>query len=374
MTNKLQKTSAGWRLYARWALYLVTALLALVTIAGIVESPTWWIRVWDFPRTLILCVALLTAGLGLIILSGRSRIVAAIILLAVSGWQLREILPYTPLNEIEVAMLPPEGGPEARHCFSAMSYNVYQDNRDFDRTIAAINKYDPDILLLLETDQPWNDALTETLKRYPHRTEEPLGNTYGLIFASRLPVKSAEIRYLIKDDIPSIKARMTTSAGRPFLLLGLHPEPPKPGKDVAPRNAEIVIAARDARQAGIPVLAMGDFNDVAWSRTSRVFKRLGEYNDPRVGRGLFATFPADWPIFRWPLDHLFITEEFVLADLEVLDPVGSDHLPVFTRLCLEPETGEVVNEEPEDATAEDDEDAKEMVEEAEEQLATEDSE
>ena len=51
--------------------------------------------------------------------------------------------------------------------------------------------------------------------------------------------------------------------------------------------------------------------------------------DPRVGRGLFATFHAQYWFARWPLDHVFHDPCFRLARLEVLPEFGSDHFAVW---------------------------------------------
>ena len=81
-------------------------------------------------------------------------------------------------------------------------------------------------------------------------------------------------------------------------------------------------------------VVMGDLNDVAWSRTSDLFRRAGGMLDPRVGRGFYPTFNANYPLLRWPLDHLFVSPHFKVMQLDLLPDIGSDHLPIFFRLCL----------------------------------------
>ena len=83
-------------------------------------------------------------------------------------------------------------------------------------------------------------------------------------------------------------------------------------------------------------LVAGDLNDVAWSHTSRLFKRLGRMLDPRVGRGLFSTFHAGYRLIRWPLDHVYASDDFVLHDIKRLGPFGSDHFPILVSLSLAP--------------------------------------
>jgi endonuclease/exonuclease/phosphatase (EEP) superfamily protein YafD len=79
----------------------------------------------------------------------------------------------------------------------------------------------------------------------------------------------------------------------------------------------------------------GDFNDVAWSHTTDLFIQLSGLLDPRRGRGIFNTFHAHWPLFRFPLDHVFHSNHFKLVDLRRLDEVGSDHFPVCVELQYE---------------------------------------
>jgi hypothetical protein len=81
----------------------------------------------------------------------------------------------------------------------------------------------------------------------------------------------------------------------------------------------------------------GDLNDVAWSRTTRLFQTIGGLLDPRIGRGPYPTFNANWPLLRWPLDHVFFEPAFHLMGISVEGNIASDHFPVLAVLCHEPE-------------------------------------
>ena len=117
-----------------------------------------------------------------------------------------------------------------------------------------------------------------------------------------------------------------------------HPRPPSPtesdGSDE--RDAELVIVGRAAESSDLPVIVAGDLNDVAWSRTTRLFRKLSGLLDPRIGRGMYNTFHAKLPGLRWPLDHLFHSHQFTLVGMQRLDDVGSDHFPILVELALSP--------------------------------------
>ncbi|MBC2776930.1 endonuclease/exonuclease/phosphatase family protein [Parasphingopyxis marina] len=336
---------------ATGAAMLVAGLAILVSLLGAFPSNQWWIRVWDFPRLIIFALGAL-ALLALIALPFRGRWPIVGLLVAALGYQLWFIFPYTRFAPVEAERIALTEAERRDHCFTLLSLNVLQDNRDYGRTRRLIEETAPDMLLLMETDRTWQRELDPLLSGFGQRFDAPLPNKYGMIFATNLPVAGGRIENLAEPGTPSIHGVARTRSGRPFRFAALHPRPPHPGQDTEERDAELAIAARRIQSTGLPAVAFGDFNDVGWSRTSQLFRRLGEFVDPRIGRGFYATYPASWPAFRWPLDHLFFSEEFALSALETGEPVGSDHLPVHAEICLVPGTGEALNEA-EGATAED---------------------
>ena len=84
------------------------------------------------------------------------------------------------------------------------------------------------------------------------------------------------------------------------------------------------------------MVVCGDINDVAWSRTTRLFQKISGLVDPRKGRGMFSTFHARYPGVRFPLDHILHSTEFRLVEMRRLPYVGSYHFPVVATLSLEP--------------------------------------
>ena len=309
-------------------------LLILATLLPLIPSNEWWIRVFDFPRVQIAALlAILTAGVGAAGMWRTSRGLLLIVALAVAlAYQMARIVPYTAPY--------PEELPGTDRCAAAdriryMEANVLQHNRNAAALIQLVDEQRPDILLLTETDRWWVDHLHPLAGNYPYIVAVPLHNTYGMTLLSRRRLMAPEIRYLLEADVPSIRTGVELASGRRVDLYGLHPRPPKAGQDTSQRDAELVIVGREVRQRRQPAIVAGDMNDVAWSDTTRLFQEVSGLLDPRVGRQLMPTFPADLPLLRWPLDYVFVSPGFSLLGMQRLRDFGSDHLPIVVELCAE---------------------------------------
>ena len=275
--------------------------------------------------------------------------------------QIYLIFPFTPFAELEVH--PAEEGLKSTS-ISIFISNVLMTNRGSAELKKLIFEYNPEIVLLTETDSWWVENLTELDSVYPFSLKVPLPNTYGMIFYSKLKLHQPQIQYLVQKDIPSVHTYIELKTGELIEFFGLHPRPPIPGNyESDERDAEILIAGRELAESSYPAILTGDLNDVAWSASTELFKEVSETLDPRVGRGLFNTFNAHWFFVRWPLDHIFLSEDFFLMDFQRVDEhFGSDHFPIFIKLKLDP-AADVYNQPPE-ADAEEINKAGEIIEEA----------
>ncbi len=314
----------------------LAAVTCVMTAISAIHSNLWWIRILDFPRTSMLAaVVVLLVGAALFVHKARALTMAGLIV--AGAWQVWRLWDYTPVAAEELAL--DAGSEDNAACFTALGFNVFQHNREYAGTLAMLQRERPDVLLLMETDSLWLEALQPVLADFPHVSERALDNTYGMIFASRLDVRDARFQHPTSADTPTFYATLSTREGRAFDYVGLHPRPPLPGQSTETRDANIARAAQ--RQAGdtMPAMAMGDFNDVSWSRTTQRFMSEGGFLDPRVGRGVYASFPAAYITVGWPLDHIFVTPAFTVGTVRILENVGSDHRALSTRLCLrEPTT------------------------------------
>lgn len=219
---------------------------------------------------------------------------------------------------------------QASDVIKLISCNIYQFNTEYDHFIQLIRSENPDLFVTMESNSEWEQALRVLEKDYPNYEKVTLENTYGMHFYTRLKIVSSRIHYFVADDVPSIEAELETKDGHRFIFFGVHPPPPSPTeeKNSKERDGDLLSVAKQVRDYKLPVLVTGDFNNVAWAKSSVLFKKTSHLIDARIGRGLLSTFHAKYWFFRVPLDLLFHSPDIFIDKLLIYPSVGSDHFPM----------------------------------------------
>jgi len=323
------------RCILRWTVLGFGGAALAATALAFLPSDEAWIRIWDFPRLqLALVLAAVLIMVPFVLLWRRwPALCFAAALAAAWAWQLYLIAPYTLAAATQAA--------DSNSCaddsrIRLLVANVRVGTKDVAPLRDLVRTVDPDVILLVETDHHWDRSLAPLRESYPYVLRQPQEDGYGMHLFSRFELINPQIRFLIKKTIPSIKTGLRLPSGARLDFYGLHPEPP-PLKDTAERDAELLLVAKEVADESPPAIVAGDLNDVAWSRTTQLFQEISGLFDPRIGRGTYSTFSVDWPIMRWPIDHVFFEESFFLLDMAVLPDIGSDHFPLFLALCHDPD-------------------------------------
>ena len=296
----------------------------------------WWIRMFDFPHLQLTGLTLLALLIYFIKFDFKDHrdyfLVGSLLLCFI--FQFIKIYPYTPLADFEV--LETENNDKSISLFTS---NVLQKNEKHHLLQEVSNKYDADVLLFTETDRTWKNEITANLDAsYKNKVEVPLDNTYGMLLYSKLDIFDTQVKYLVSDSIPSIHTKVRLASNDTIQLYAIHPTPPMPQENPSSsdRDTEMMLIAKMALESKYPVIVVGDFNDVAWSETSKLFQSVSRLLDIRKGRGFFNTYNAENFLFRWPLDHIFISSEFRLNKVKLAEDINSDHFPLYTELSFEP--------------------------------------
>lgn len=316
---------------------VLTAILLLLTFLPLSRIKHWLVRGLDFPRLqlAVLSALLLLAQIIMLDLSRTLSWFMIVPTLACLLIQLWWIWPYTRLHRTEVPLsLTTDAG---RQSISILTANVLMTNRDATTLTGLIKQHQPDVLVTLESDLWWQQQLDQLNQAYPYSIKCPLDNLYGMHVYSRLPLHNVAIQFLVQPDVPSMHAEVELQSGQRVVVHFVHPAPPSPteNESSSERDAELLVLAVSVAQCQQPLIVSGDLNDVAWSETTRLFRKVSGLLDPRIGRGMFNSFHAGYPFIRWPLDHLFHSKHFSVQQIQRLPNIGSDHFPLMMTLCME---------------------------------------
>ncbi|WP_236642006.1 endonuclease/exonuclease/phosphatase family protein [Dokdonia sinensis] len=329
-------------------IFIITPLLPLL------PSQHWSIRFFDFVRIQSIVIQVLILLSAIIFWEQWQSIqwvlIAALVL--VLTYQCHLVRPYTPFyhrRKPEQAFAPKK--------LKLLTANVLQTNTNYNAFIKIVKDTDPDIVVTMESDKKWKEALSKPFTEYKHRLEATLDNFYGMHLYSKIPFDKAKIKYLVEADVPSMHCELTY-ADQTFNLIVIHPAPPSPTENetAVERDAELMIVGKICREQGNSTVVCGDLNDVVWSRTSRLFKKMTGYFDPRVGRGLYPSFHANIWLLRFPLDHLFYSKDMHVPVMKRLPRFGSDHFAMYYELAfplvdIDVENPELTREEQEEINA-----------------------
>lgn len=326
----------------------ISGSVIFATLWGLLSRNEWWVRCFDFPRLQILMLGSLV-WLALAYRLNDNNLIqnkplsGLLLLLLLTGcllYQAWMVLPYTLFWRKQVKQ---ESSPVVHNMISLLVSNVLTPNQNYQALIDHVHRYQPDVLVTLETDSHWEQALSVIERDYPFVVRVPLDNMYGMHLYSRLPLVNPEVKFLFSPEIPSIHTQVRLRSGQLLRLYCLHPKPPTPNEawDSTLRDAELLLVGNHVAHQKESCIVAGDLNDVAWSRTTRLFQRMSGLLDPRVGRQFMNTFHVNYLLLRWSLDHVFHSTDFSLVEMKLLDSIDSDHFPVYTVLHHDPKMQQI---------------------------------
>ncbi|MCJ7935100.1 MAG: endonuclease/exonuclease/phosphatase family protein [Chryseobacterium sp.] len=317
-----------------WIVYLIMAMLLLVlTILPKIQNSHWVFRVPEFAKIQITYLIFFTFILGFLVDSSGYFWYYQGLLAVLFIHHGHTLVKYTPLYPVKKHQQHHQSSGKL-HFVSA---NVYQFNKNYNQFISLIEKYSPDFFMTMESNGDWEKSLRVLEEDYPYQHKVTLENTYGMHFYSKVAIKEAKTHYFVADDIPSIEIHMKTDDGFSFVFFGVHPPPPSPTEEETSkeRDGDLLSTAQCVKDLRKPVIVVGDFNNVAWSKSSILFRKTSHLIDPRIGHAFVSTFHAKYRLLRFPIDLMFHSEDIFIKELKTLENFGSDHLPVYCEFLID---------------------------------------
>lgn len=313
---------------------ILSFILIVSSYIPLIKNSHWFYRFFEFGKLQILFLLTLTLISGLIFIEKHTTltIIFALLTSLTIFHHYKDLYPYTTFHSI------PENNKtkSSSNTISIISANIYQDNNDYFRFIEMIEKHNPDLFLTMESNQDWENALSHFDKTYPSQVKVALENTYGIHLFSKFEILSHQVHYFVANDIPCIEAKIKSKDDFIFNFYGVHPPPPSPTEEenAKERDGELLSVAKVIKTKKEPCVVMGDFNNVAWAKSSLLFRKTSELIDARIGRGLFSTFHAKYWFLRFPIDLFFHSTDVFVEELKTLDDFGSDHFPIFSSFYI----------------------------------------
>ena len=308
-------------------LYILIIFFIISPFFPAIGNPHWFFRTADFVRLQSLFNQLVLLGLFLYF-EENYTVFSWILLVGLMGtmvYQAYKVFPYSSFFPKRRSHAASDGH------LSILAGNVLQTNSCFPDFLNEIKRFDPDLVLTMESNKDWENCLSEIEKDYPFTVKVPLENFYGMHVYSKKELANVEVKYQIEDDKPSIFFDFPIAENQSIFFCCLHPAPPSPTENETSkeRDAELMLTGKRIRKLDKPTVVCGDMNDVVWSRTTRLFKKMTGMIDPRVGRGFFSTYNANYFFLRFPLDHLFHTRDLYVEKMVRSKNFGSDHFAMY---------------------------------------------
>lgn len=319
--------------------YVISVGVALGSILSLLRnSENRFIIMLDFPSIQLFLLSALCILIVLIILKkwklyNSLLMVGFFIGLAINGIIL---IHYTPLAEVDVPWANTLKSSDQQ--FSLLLSNVKMSNRNAEPLLKLIQEKKPDMILAMEVDEWWDNALRVNADEYPYSQHTINEFAYGMVLYSKFPLETVNVEYLNNKKVPSFKSTISLPNGNFITFHSVHPVPPTYFKKLPDNEGQQAKAldylGHEIEHRKYPTLVAGDLNDVVWSYVDDLTNTKNILHDVRVGRGFYNSYNAHNIFMRWPLDHVFVTEEFQVEKLERLSKIGSDHFPIYVELVL----------------------------------------
>lgn len=225
---------------------------------------------------------------------------------------------------------------------TALQYNVYFENDDFDSMVALIETADADVVALHEVTTDQLAELEEQLDGYGHLIGEPwdgpepqLGG--GLAIFSRTPLERIEIGDAASPLGRPILAASTEVNGAEIVVVGLHPHASRfEGDKIDLRERQFDAVADLLRNEPRPAVLLTDMNVTPTSPAYRgLLDDLG-WRDIHRSAGWDASWPSFGGWLGLPIDHVLVSDNVAVHAIDSVGTGGSDHRALRAELSIPP--------------------------------------
>jgi endonuclease/exonuclease/phosphatase (EEP) superfamily protein YafD len=211
-----------------------------------------------------------------------------------------------------------------------LSFNVTASNPERTSVIEYLRASGADIVFLHESSTDWEDALGRSDLSYRMVSAREPGSVFGTLALIR---EGAVANVIPLGDFGQWSIEVITEMdGHEIKVLGTHPLSPVSPTRAAARDEQLRIIGEWAALQDDPVVVTGDFNASTWSRGFALVAGGADLINSQRGFGIQASWPAGYPLFGIPIDHLIHSPELTTIDRHLGKNLGSDHFPLIVTI------------------------------------------
>jgi endonuclease/exonuclease/phosphatase (EEP) superfamily protein YafD len=230
-----------------------------------------------------------------------------------------------------------------------LSMNLSHTNSSYKKAKIVIKKTQPSILILQELGNSWENALGETLLKFPYSAKHPVSTTYGYFFLPKflLPLFIPKEKLFIGvfSHLPFERIMTAQSDSyirgsfkfkeKMFTLFGVHLTSPVGKVRTEVRNKQLNGLVEEIQKNNQPTVVIGDFNTTPWSLYFQDFIQKSRLRDTRKGLGIYPTWLAQFPPLSIPIDHSLTSDGIEVGSFSLGTSFGSDHLPIILDFSID---------------------------------------
>ncbi|HOG15665.1 MAG TPA: endonuclease/exonuclease/phosphatase family protein [Candidatus Absconditabacterales bacterium] len=215
--------------------------------------------------------------------------------------------------------------------------NILYKNHNYTGILDWINKYDADVVLMVEfADEHYQNMKENLYDKYPYSARTSWSQKYfGNVVFSKYPIDN------LTDNVDQGTWRYShfnlKQDDKNYYFYLVHTSSPAAYKFFTMRNKQFNILMNDFEKHDLEqsqnnhVMVLGDFNVSPWSIYYKKLEAVmsGFKNMTKNFRILFTWRIKSLPFIISHIDHIFIDDDSVVSNITKLNTPGSDHRGFF---------------------------------------------
>ena len=302
----------------RWSQVLISASILLGTLLLIYPPELYLFKALS-SKAVIFMFMLLATVMGSMILGLRKIMFTSIVCCSM-------LALFLKVNSNSQLTAIPEATPD-KEFLKVAQFNAQELSENILGTLDMINELDADLIFVQELTPLWNEAINSKFRdEYPYHQSFIRIDLYGMAIYSRYDF--IDLDTFMYDQIPNLIGSISkNNSNDVFHFVSTHITPPLNQTGIDKMSEHLALISDKVRAIGEPVLALGNFNAVAWSNELQTFRRETELLASRRG-GLGPYFNAS-SVLQTPVNYIFHSQNLKCLSFGNISNQQAEEVGIF---------------------------------------------